>query len=793
MKAIISGILFCLSFIAMDIPCMAAEADLPDWEQLMGDVAARKETLSRLISKAEAAGLATDYARTSETVITLFQQASTADRDTIDKVRRIFGSFNYPKKVDTDLWANRLATDELLACLEVAGYAIDQLRLQLDGELVLAPTPDFSTGRMELGEASYLLDGYPVFPYSLVWMPAREPYLSGFGRLGGISLRMQQIPEDLASITRPFEVSASELKQQAAENCAPFSILTGHVAPGWLVKRHPEIVHWGRNFTRYDTDSPLVREWISTLYRAALPIYSDAVGGQPMIHLVANEPHFATARGGWLARNGLSDNTMARYAAWLENKYRTIHGLNAIYGTRFEDFSSVRFYETPDPGGLDVESHTLRQIDPGLRGTAIWYDWCRFNMDRINDCFTFLKSEAKANDGGRRAPMSIKMLGHSLSRETRDGGMDVEYLVKLQDVVGADLRVTPLGAEFYGKHEEGLDPKTGWIARSSYDWVDQSMFIDFAKSICPDKVFYDSEWHGFGTVSWRHFSIGRDYVRSALWMAFTHGMGLINPWLWGRSENGELDNRADHLGQLSTQPIAMDAYGRVMKELNAHAKRILPAVPEHRRFMIYYCEESAIQDEVYTNRLKDVYESLKLLNLKVGFTTPSEIGSLDTATQVLILPPTRYIMDDSLDRLLHFADSGGRLVAVTAGANFIWNELGQARQSIPALGAVRTVPLAEIPDMVEDMESSLKDLRSKPIIGTRISDTDGRPAYGVFIQQYPDPACEGSVIVTLNNFSRFPRRVAIDTVSKLTDLLTGNDLPDTFTMQPCAVHLVRIH
>lgn len=88
--------------------------------------------------------------------------------------------------------------------------------------------------------------------------------------------------------------------------------------------------------------------------------------------------------------------------------------------------------------------------------------------------------------------MTIKVLGYSLSNSTRDGGMDMEYLTKLQDIMGADLRCMPLGANIYGKLEEGQYPETAWQSHFSYEWSEQSMFLDFSKSLCPEKLFYDS-------------------------------------------------------------------------------------------------------------------------------------------------------------------------------------------------------------------------------------------------------------------------------------------------------------
>jgi beta-galactosidase len=767
-----------LCFLLACVPVHAATDVVAhdDWEQLNRQVEARRIELAGLIKEAKQKGIVTDYASVSEQVIQVFQGAARHDRSNVDRVRRIFQTFSYYAKTDPTE-ADQLPFKELQACLEVADHALAELRQQLNGTVTLTGSPDFSKGSMALGAGYYRLEGNIVFPSSLVWMPKEERFMQAFGRLGEAYYQLGHLQESGTVNGGVFQRAMDSLESQCQRNAAPLVYFMGHAAAGWMKQDHPEILQGARHFTQYDIDSPLIRTWIEQLCAGVLPGLSEIGSTRPQMHLLANEPHFSTMKGGWRANNGLSAFSLQKYRQWLTAKYRTVDAVNEAYGTTYASLDRVT---------VDLP------IDPALRGGAFWYDWCRFNMDRVNNWFTFLKRQVRANDR-HASPVTIKMLGFTLSTLQRDHGLDIEYLTKLQDIPGADLRVAPHDAIFYGKQEVGLDPETDWRSRYAYDWVEQSMYLDFTKSLCPDKLFYDSEWHGFGAVSWRHFKMKRSYVRSALWLAFTHGMGAIKPWLWGRDSDGALRDSADHIGELATQPIAVDAYGRVIKELNAHAERVVAAVPKLRPFVIYYCEEAAIQDEQYTSGFKDIYEALKLLNLPVGFTTPSEIGGLDAKKQILVVSPTRFIADNSLTKIKVFQRSGGRVVLFDAEQCFLKDEMGLPRSNDGIKDPFVTLPLKGVTQMTARLDAALNLAKSAMPMEIVITDLHGKKAYGVMISQIKDPKT-GKPILLLNNVSK-GRRVVIlkpngKSISRIVDVLTRQSVQTKLTLEPCDVRML---
>lgn len=755
-------------------------------------VAASSDELNTLILQAREMGLCTDYAEVSAHTIAIFRKAARSDYDNDGEVLQIFKDFKRIKEPRTSEEAKKLPFNELRACLDVAENAQQSLQAQIDGSIVLTAPPNLAKGTVSLGSGYYELDGRPIFPSTMVWLNDDEDYWQSYGRVGQGYYTFSNLLRDGAVDPKIIARNMAAAKERAKQNLAPCVTMIGHMPARWMRTEYPEILQGGRNFTQYDIDNPQVRIWMQCLIEGLLPTIASGHGDQPQVHLLANEPHFATEVGGWLSKNGLSDFTMAKYHQWLEAKYSNIETLNQVYQTHYAEFEAVVFYDEKSKKYKD-EPYRARQISAKqYRGGAVWYDWCRFNQARVNEWFTFLKEQVQANDG-IQAPVTIKMLGHSLSASIRDGGMDVEYLTQLQDVMGADLRVIPQGTEVYGKHEEGLDLQTSWTQHFAYDWSDQSMYLDFSKSLCPDKAFYDSEWHGFGAVSWRHFSMSREYVRSALWMAFTDGMGMIKPWVWGRTDEGALTKKTDHIGELSTQPVAVDAYARTMKELNAHADWLAPSVRQPRDFMIFYCEESAIQDGEYTQGFKNTYEALKLMNLAVGFTTPTEIAKLDPKAQTVLVTPTPFISDNSLAALHAFQERGGRLVLVGAEGSFLKNEQGFKRGATIIAEPYAKVPTGYAMDLIDSFDAVLALLAVEPPLQIEITDEPGEAAYGVMIKQLRHPRT-GQLILVLNNVSKDRRAIQLKPESRqsnqFTDMINRQSAETSFTMAPCAVRVL---
>lgn len=432
-------LLICVYCVLISAPAIA-QSDA-QWKNLKQQVESRASELDALIEKAEHQGLATDRASVSRHVIATYLIAAQYDKDHVEEVRKIFQKVWWYSKTDPKE-ADKLPWNEMNACLDVAEYAIAELKLQIAGTVKLVKSPDFFSGSMTLGKGSFLLDGKPVFPYSLVWLPGTKEYAEAFGNTGGSFYQLMDFQPNGTVKKWPRKEAVELAGEQAAMNAAPLVHLMGHAPAQWMGREHPEIEHGARYHTKYDIDSPLVRLWIEQLCAEMLPAISNAVGDQLQVHLLANEPHFATKKGGWKAKNGVSQFTMEKYRQWIAAKYQTVDAVNQSHGSSFKSLDQVT---------VDLP------IDPKLRGSALWYDWCRFNMDRVNEWFTFLKRTTQQNDPSA-SPVSIKTLGHSLGSPDRDGGIDVEYLTKLQEIPVLTFASSPWVRRFTPRTKTDVTP-----------------------------------------------------------------------------------------------------------------------------------------------------------------------------------------------------------------------------------------------------------------------------------------------------------------------------------------------
>ncbi len=749
------------------------------WENLLNTVRQKQSELVATMARARKAGITTDYAFVSKVVIDHCLVFAQYDRDHPDEIEKAYSDLWWTRKIPDRAYAASLPFDELMGCMEVADHAISELQDQLARRIVLDDPPDFRAVVASIGQGSFLLNGEPVFPSSFSWMPNQEDLMVAFGRMGGVYYALTDLQENGLIKKSALQSDILHVEKMASANIGFQQYFIGHAAPSWMTRKYPHILDGGRNFVRYDVDSPIIRSSLQSLFAQYLPAVTDASTTQGRLHLLANEPNFATRKGGWQSDKGVSALTMDRYRDWLREKYTDISRLNQVYGKSYTSFEDARDAMVMP---IDPESTETRQ------GGPVWYDWCRFNMDRVNDWFTFLKTGVQENDP-MSAPVTIKVLGRQLSTEWRDDGMDLEYLAGLMDVLGADSHTIPAGmtnANLKGEQE--------WLDHYALEWVMQSMLLDFYKSLYPGKPYYDSEWHGFSTQRWVDFSMDRSYVRAALWLGFTHGMNAIQSWVWGRQQDGSfLDVNSNFVGEVITQPTALDAYGRTLKELNAHAQEVTRLAGQQRQVYLYYCEEAAIQDLSYIPDLQTVYESLKLLNLRVGFTTPSRLPGLSGRSPIVIVPPSLFLSDKSLSVLEDFVNSGGKVILVDSHRSFLKNELGMDRADPLAWTPLAEIGLDDADELARAMQPILHPLVPEPLVPYRIMDKQGDPALGVIVMQGPDQLTNSSTIVLINT-SKHERVVELgtgDDPPSVVNSLTNQPAGKRFRLPPCDVLLLR--
>lgn len=756
--------------------------------QLQADVETHYELLTNKVAEANAAGVNTDYAQVTQVTLELFKDTfipwDKANLDSLESAHQKEANIAAKDPVYSAYGAVGLPFDELTDCIEIADTAIAELDAQIAAHIVLSPPPNFATGTLTLAGTHYQLNGRTVIPSRFFWQPEdQESIWQAFGRMGATYYGMYPHMSDTNQVSTPqLSNVVRDVQNLATFNAYPVEFwhatVASTTADHWLANDYPEVLVDGKRFfNHYDIDHPLVRQWEHELFQQVVTPAVAELGEGVRYHLLNNEPRFPIRQGNSDAANNVSDHTYDKFATWLESKYTTLANINSVYGSHYADFpTAARANYVVDDG-----------VSESLQGGPIWYDWCRFNMDRVNEWHTFLHDEAHAADD--QAATYVKIWGEgSIHTAYQDQGIDYEYLTKLLDIPGSDSQCNPLRAEHDTRAERD------WQNRYAFEWRAQGVMMDFIKSISPEKPYIDAEWHGFIGTRWRDFHMEPDYIRSILWMAASQGLSGINAWFWNRKDDGSIRTEGEFVGSPIVQPIVLNAYGRTMKEINAHADQFAAMLPELRHFVVYYNKDSGIQDPTYSDNMTDVYEALKLLNIPVGFTTPSDLLNVTNSNQTLIIPRTEFISDADLAGLLAFDAAGGKMVLVDPESCFIKNELGFARTINSGLNPLATVTHGEIYTLAQSLATALSSRRPTLAVEIDITDPNGLPAFGVLAFQTHDLLLKKTTL-SLINVSQESRAVTLrpqlGQSTSFNNLITQETEKATLIMAPMATFLLE--
>ncbi|GAD03297.1 RICIN domain-containing protein [Agarivorans albus] len=736
--------------------------DNSTYQNLKSQAQTARNQLIQTIAQAEQQGHNTDYANVSKAVVDLFLKYAEFDRQNPQIIQAKVDAIWWNEYIPSN-YSQNIPFEELKDSITVAKRAVQELQAQMNGSLVLQAPTDFSSGPVKLSGDKFTINNQVVYPSSFNWLPSENNYIDAFGRIGGDYYPVSELKESGGLHNWAVNSAVESLQSQNAKYMDPKVFFLGYNTSAWQKEAAPEAFETGRYFVPFDIDNSSIRSWYQQLMQHYIPATKGHAGEGERIHLLANEPHFATREGGWYADKGVSNSTKQKYQNWLQQQYNSISDLNQAYGTQYSNFAQAK-------DGLTIP------IAKSLQGGPIWYDWCKFNMARVTEWFSFLKRNVQQHDP--QAKVTIKLLGWIMSSEWRDHGIDIEALAKLQDVMGSDFSMGPRDlVNFRNKEFEFRE-------RYSIEWVEQSRGLDFYRSIAPNKPFYDSEWHGL-SAEWQHFDMDPNYVRAGLWLGHTHGMKMNTAWVWGRKENGDPSTvNSIFVSEPTTQPLVMDAYGRTMKELNAHAESFSHLVDYDTTFRIFYSEDSAIQDSGYIDKLTKVYEALKMLNVDVGFITASELTNL-SSDKVVVVPPTPYLSYWAYKAL---QDHAAKKILVNRQDSFVKNQHGKPRNQ-PQMPSYADITLGGVFDMADELASNVKSLAAPRKVDFQITDMQNQAAYGVFVRQFTDDS--GDTTLSIINVSKDKRKLNLDLSHQVKDLITGKMHAQQFELEPYDVYLVK--
>ncbi len=779
------------AFVFLPLSAVELRDDKVEWKALKSQVQSKQKELKELMQQISAQGHDVSRAVTSEVTMSEFLKASQWDYDHPKKVEKTYRSWRFEKVVKADDHL-RQPFNQLKDCLAVADFAIKELRQQLAGEIHLSASPDLYSGNKTLEGPNFRLNGNIIIPVSMNFLVNNEDYRRAQGGFGGGYHHLGFLEKDGKVNRTLINQRRKRVQHDSASYYDPIVHFHGNRLrlPKWMLGNESKIQRssdqsrtysGGRHFFNYDVSNPSIQKWQRSLvHEMASAIGEENRGKVPVIHMIANEPNFSIRKNGWAVKSGgFTPEMVASYRQWLQKKYRQIGALNKSHGTKWSNFSEVA-----SPFPLDAER---------LIGSALYYDACRWNMDRINAYFQMIYDEIKKADPSSH--VNLKLLGGTLGRGYRDDGMDFEYLTKMMDITGCDTEAAPATATFlYNAPDRSAGDH--WLDHYSFHWSEQTMLADYAKSLKPEAAHYNSEWHGLSTLSWRDFDMKRSYVRAGLWTLVSHGTSMVETWGWGRKASGEITGKVSMPGSVANQPIVFDEHGRVAKDFNAHAKRLSDLGNAARPIRIFYSEAAAIQDEKYGSHQQEVYESLKLLNHHIGVITESTISQLDPKKYLVVIPPTSHLPDSALHELKQFQARGGTMILVEGKQTFAQkSELGIARTNV-SLEIEKRVSFSSPFQLATNLQKVIpKEFFVKSDLEFIQADENGKNALGIIAQQALDQET-GETTISFVNVSQTPLSLKIrhrkNLPLNMQNLLKGKEHPGESLLSPMEILFLSV-
>ncbi len=775
------------------------------WDQLLDSLEIKQQILSNKIDQATILSFETAYAESSLTTVETFICFATRDKENQVELELYYDKFGtYQRAFAAQLNLLGIPSVDysiyspfqiLFSAGKVIDNAILEIDRQLNSEITLQEIPDFTVGDFPelLSSSSYYhKNSKPIFPSSLWGMPAEAELMKTIGYLGEAFFAPIALNSPNGVTSQGFmNFQVNKMMGQVASNQTPTQIhFTHQPLPSWMVQANPEINDFSRGFVNYDINNPLTYQYSGNMMSDVAGRINNTDDTGPVIYVLSNEPRWEIGQGRPQSDSGVSQLTIDAFIAYLQSEYGTINNLNNIYSNINGHQDFVSFQDVPVTYSIP--------LDIVWRGTPVWYDWMRFNMNSVTKWHQHLKDNVISSDPD--AKTSIKIRGREFEDHYRDHGVDIEQLMDMQEIIGFDNHTTPRETHF-----RNARPYLDWVDNYTLEWREQAIMLDFSKSMYPDKPTFDSEWHGISTSAWINYSIDLNYTKSALWLAYSNGLSMMNAWWWYRHmenkvingnavEKGDLEPKAANVNNTSFaplhQPVAFDAFSRAMKEVNSLSETVVTLSHKKRDYLIYYCEESAIQDPEYMPQLARIYEALKLLNYKVGFTTPNKIDANPHAPKAIIVPPSKHVKNTTVTELENYKQSNSQVEIVSLSAMgesvFELNEKGIAASRDLTWIDTDLIYDDNVFSLVSFLEGALPTT-ALPLL-MQIKDVNDQRAYGVFANFGESPS--GQTAFSLINVSKDDRIVKLPNW-ELTNMITGEVLPSEITMKPYDYYLIQ--
>ncbi len=643
--------------------------------------------------------------------------------------------------------------------------AISKLNKLIAGQEKRKPTLELDWESLDIDGFDIKQNGTPVFlldwnfkPGSTMGFDTRE----FFGSLGGYYYSIQFLRENADGSIGINPGQEARLRNLKSGNFgAPF--LGMRLVPDFIKKAYPDFTKGGSTFTGFDIDHPQARKLHKTLFEKYVPFFKGK-NMSKLGYMLSNEPHWNTS-GTWDVVE-ITAHTKSKFVDWLKRKHGTITEVNNLWSTSFSNFrQAANSFVTP--------------VNKSLRGSPQYYDFMRFNQNRVTEWFTFLRDEIKKIDPD--AKTHIKLIPGQWYDGSRDNGLDFEALTNLTEIIGHDAEM---------KHSTRWGKNNPWQEKYILEWRDLAISYDFFQSIKPNAINYNSEGHSLLGSSMDVF-LRPSYARASQWISTIHGGDVTTNWAWLRNADGSLKSNFKLAASTTQQPRILNELHATMIDLNTYGKEIsdLQHIKSPMRF--FYSETSAINKPNHMTQLKELYEDFYFEGYRLGFATENIIKKQNAKNwEFIVVSNTEYATYNEFKTIQNYLDNGGTVLI--DGISLRKNEYGKNRSARLTSGSGTLLNISN--KNIKAQVLALLDQRGyKPAV--KVMETNSVAGFkGVFPRSVRTK--NGKNIISLVNVGKDKTKIELslgtNTNVSITNMLTGTKLNNNFDMIPEQVLLLEV-
>ncbi len=738
----------------------------------------KMDELNALITSAENEGLDATREKMSVQVAEVFLYYADKDENSIDYNETIFASqIALPKGVSDNYTDRQLAEFlpefERTEVVKLLDLGIETLTKVIAGEIVRKATfnPDYT--KLDINGTRIEQDGNPVFLADWVFKPERAGSINlkeYFGSIGGAFIRpvdMEKNAQDEV-VLKAFTKSTLEGLPQPGDFGLGFLAQRNVVVPDYIKNDYPEIEDGFSLHTGFDIDHPKAREFHEDFFRLVVPLMKEG-NNSKLGYLLTNEPHW-NINGTWAVVDP-TPYTKAKFGTWLSDKHSDIATLNTLWGTSFTDFTEVgNSFQTP------ISNLTTK-------GTPRWYDLVRFNQERVNDWYDFLRTTIKTHD--TNAKTHLKLIPNMWSQDGRIHGLDFEHLTATSTIIGNDANSA--NSEAW----DGASVSGYWANTYALEWRNTAMTYDFLSSILPNAINYNSESGFTGWGRFRNLFLEPSYLNAVHWFAVIQGMDIVNSWEWGRNSGGVL--RSGGVAYVDMMPQTLNTTHLAMLEMTAHGEELSRLQDMDRPIRVFYSETSAINNSDYMDgEIQQLYGDLFFYDYKVGFATANIINTQNNRDwNTIVIRNTPHVTTEEFNALQTYLNNGGTIIMDSG--SILKDEYGRNLSVQLTAGGGKLVT-ASTSDLATRAISEIESMGISPVVKVEEVNTQGGDFQGVMHRSVL--MNNGRNVVALINLGITDATIdlTLSGSSRLTikNMVNGLELKNGFVMKPEDVLLLDV-